>query len=742
MTQGNSSPPPSKDHNHQPPAAVAPVSPVAGTADLTEKSATAAPAAIQGSQGSLLFSVALVVLAVLPVALGFGVIRAKASAKPASEMAVDHHEADEVVEPPVFLDRRVGDREFLARRYESALYYYQSLSKVPANRMPPELLYRICLCQEGLGKWDEALQNLRIVSERTQTPLLRCAADFGQARIYLRMNDPLNALALLRSLQLRSQDGTTMPSSMTRECSFLLPIALSSGHLSRDVQANGGRGGQVGGLIPWALEGCLDWGADPEVSPSSLGGEVMDPLADADQPANDIVCQILESPSTPSSTDSAVANVRLELDANGQPVERVLESIAAKLGWKLTLLDAANAEQLSSPVKYMTEDSPASLILTSLCSEADATWSVENRQLVVRPGDTDRERIQRMIGITLSDLVDWSPNSRLVGHVRLIQGQIAENEGDTEKAAKYYSAAAGRDTSPLTIRAAYDAALQLIKLGDYTQACYYLDIVVNGAPGHELHLDALVLFGRLLLDRGLAQDAIFQLRRATEPRARNVRQARAAVLLALAHLIQDRNNEAAEVILENRWFFEDQEARYAAAFVTAYARWQVVTGELKKREASYLYRSMAALNTEAEWLGQVGRLLAGRALADVEMEERMADLYSRTLEQKPTAFVEPEITFSLANYEYAHDRVDSAKERWSKVAGGSVTKWSNRARVRLAEASLREGKARVCLEYCEATKGYEGIVRADLCKLMGRAHEQLGENDLAARFYAGQLPNP
>ena len=73
-------------------------------------------------------------------------------------------------------------------------------------------------------------------------------------------------------------------------------------------------------------------------------------------------------------------------------------------------------------------------------------------------------------------------------------------------------------------------------------ACVFqqLDHVVNGAPGHSLHTESLILAtGRLLLDIGLSHNSRRCLINCVEPQKRRHQpdlSARAAVLLSLAYL--------------------------------------------------------------------------------------------------------------------------------------------------------------------------------------------------------------
>ena len=115
---------------------------------------------------------------------------------------------------------------FTGRRFEVALQHYQSYGSPDALRLPADLLYRVALCQEGLGLWSKSLENLQAVSSTTDNPLLKAAADFGQARIRLRLNEPRHAISLLRSIEFYATETRPLPKShVARYC-----LPSSAGH--------------------------------------------------------------------------------------------------------------------------------------------------------------------------------------------------------------------------------------------------------------------------------------------------------------------------------------------------------------------------------------------------------------------------------------------------------------------------------------------------------------------------------
>lgn len=697
--------------------------------------AIAEPAdAVAPAKKSLAFPLTLTVFAVFPIALGVGAARLKASSAPQVSVCIENAEPDvrETILSTSVTDRRLGDREFQARRYEVALQYYQSLGTENSARLPADLLYRIALCQEGLGRWNDALENMRTVSNTTESSVLKSAAIFAQGRIHFRLNDPKQAVPLLRMLQLRSHDNDVLPGNLSREIAFLVPLGLANDCLTQGGRDHRISTAPISELLNWSLDAALDWvGTEPVTDDSA---------ADAINPVNILTCKLDPHASTKKPV-SSIETINVGIHCQGQSIKSLIQALADECQWELNWTDLAHDSAIDRNVDYKSEDQPLSLVLTMVCSDLRANWSLDGSQLVIQRADPDGSRARKMISRTLNSLVSWIPNYRHCSHARYAMGELAEADGRKSDALQIYTSLVGRESSPVAIRAAYNAAMIYYHSADYSRACFQLGYVVNGAPGHELHKTSLLLLGQLLLDSGEPQEAIFQFRRATEPSNGQDVQARAAVGLGLAYLIQNRYQEAAEVILTYKFRIEEPEIRNIAAFVNSFARWQATSGEVQEREATFLYRSLVSVKPTSEHLGQAGQMLLGRAYADLGFEDLMVDLYTRMLSSNVTPAIEMELKFSLANHDLASGRADAAMESWRRLAAGSSVVWANRARQRMAELSIRQGRAEDALHHCDFINTDEGIVRADIYKLRGRAYELLGEDELAARSYAGQIDN-
>jgi tetratricopeptide (TPR) repeat protein len=330
----------------------------------------------------------------------------------------------------------------------------------------------------------------------------------------------------------------------------------------------------------------------------------------------------------------------------------------------------------------------------------------------------------------------------LTRHARFAWGRLAQADGDHAQAVKQYLPLIGQSASPLAVRAAYNSGVSYYLLGDLPRACDQLHYVVHGAPGHELHTRTTILLGRMLMDRGDYREAAFQLQRASGARIPPADQAIASVYLGMAHLMQDKPREAAEALFEDKPHFEDRSVRNAAAFLTALARYRVLTGAQQEREAVFLYRSLVAIESDAEWLGSPGQLLIGQALREMGLGDRMVELYARSLEHQPPSNIANQMRFAIAEQRLAEKKPDDARLLWQEVSTSGEGPWRNKAQLRIAELALSDGEAAACVESCRALHRVDGIDQQNVLKLMGRAYEQLGQDALAIQCYSGRMPQP
>lgn len=695
---------------------------------------------VSSSAGIRVFPVLLIMVAVFPVALGIG-FTVQTAPVPATRVDAAEH-----VAPPIpnqilpnrtpksaAIDRSKADEFLRAGSYDVALQLYRSLGNADSLQAPPDLALRMGLCQEGLGRWDDALLTYRSVAS-SHHRMLVCAAVLGQSRIWIRLNDFARAESLLRSLLLSSGDVPSVPADKLADIAIPYSIIVSEQALSHARLPTYAGHMLVSNPIDWSLAGALRWAdfVPTEVADktSEDAGQFSN-LPGIDGPDENVV----ESAISPLAKPIIVTVPR-------QPVLLALplaiEGSGLNVEWSGLTKDRARAHEIGFSVRGV----PLSLLLTAACTEIDARWSFrsEDRTIVVTDADSGPQSLETCRRVLVGSIAAF-PHDRLGGSVTFALAQLAAADDQMEESARLFATLTRFSSSPLAIRAAFNAALLYRLQDDLAQTCQSLEVVVHGAPGNELHTRSLILYGQTLIDRGEFREAAFQLKRAANSRHLPDEQARAAVFLAIAQLLDQKPADAAESLFSHRFQFQEPSVRDAAALMTSIARWRTADDAAKLREAAYLYRAIVAVDADSDWLGAAGQLLLGQAMRDADLEERMAELFLDALQCRIPLVIEAQMKLAMADYWYRRQRVAEAKEIWSAIyLGGGPD--SATAGIRLAEVALEEHRPDLCVEICRALQHHGDPPRVTLLKLSGRAHEKAGRPVLAAQCYAGQWPLP
>lgn len=671
-----------------------------------------------------LFPLIIVVLAVFPATLGISFTR-QSPAKPAApvEDPPDAKPNDIQLYPNYHHltapDRSHGDELVRDGRYEAALHLYRSFGSADSLRVTPELGLRMGLCQEGLGLWDESLATYRSVAN-SSVPGLAPAAVLGQARIWMRLNDFASAEPLLRSLLLQSGQQRGLGTEGQAEVAMLYPIVLTELALA-DSETPKSELTPVSNPLEWLLGNSLKW------------------LDAKPRPADRTSTVDLLVTKHASSDDINVLAMPLVVSAQKQTVEQILSGLSTECALNLEWSEVTKQRAADRVLTLTTRELPLCLLLSAVCHEIDTEWQFDPMAKTIHVIDRTEGHQRANSAVALRAMIAQFPEHRLSGSAKFALAQLAAADARYSEAAELYSSMTGGAATSLAVRAALNAALAYRSQGDLVRTCQMLQIAVHGGPGNEFHTRALILHGRALMDRGDFKEAAFQLKRAAGSRHKSDEQARAAVLQGMAELLDGRPQAAAETLFVHRLQFQDRTVRNGAALMTSIARWRTLNSAEKNREAAFLYRSIVAVEEDPAWLGPPGKYLLGQAMHDADLDDRMVELYTRSLEQGVPQIVERLMKLALADYWYSHGRQPDAKAVWLDLhsAGGPN---APKATWRLANVAMDERQPDQCLDYCRALRDDDSVPQAELLKLAGRAYETSGRPVLAAQCYAGQWP--
>jgi tetratricopeptide (TPR) repeat protein len=636
-------------------------------------------------------------------------------------------EAPSASPPPIGGISRADDLLRLGR-YELALALYQPLNDGAAASLRDAVQYRVALCLEGLGRWDQAIAAYRALASRSPAPALAAAAQLGQARVWIRMRRPVEAKPLLGDLIMRSAQPVLRNQAYLADARYLLGLALTVEALRPVKPTPLVDGVAAHTATDWPVERALDW----VTAIKDTEGANLEPGEDY------VVVQRFGANPEGFLVRASVKHAT---------VSAILESLAEQCGLKVQWTPQAQQQVAERSTAVLVESLPLYDILRALADPLGLMWHVEDGVLNLTSVEEGLKEAHPSYRIALAkralrDAVLAYPAHPLTPAAYLELGNLEVASSRLKEARAWYERLIKESPrSPMLTEAYYNLGLTQRRLGDSTGARNALYRVVDRAPGHELAPLAYLRIGQLYLEESEPELAIVPLRRAISSSVGSPTQPAATVALGVAYLLTENPRAANAILLENRLVIGQPPYRAVAAFLDALARYRgTVAARQVQREASGLLAALLAVR-EDPLLGPAGKLLVGQAYRDLGMGEQMVAFYENALRELRGPLA-AEMTFILAEALYTADRREAALQLFASLASKETTKWVPRALLRLAEITLQEKRPQDCLTWCRKLLQQPGAADATLIlKLMGKAYEQLGDHRRAARCYMGQLPD-
>src|SRR5262249_16379441 len=148
-------------------------------------------------------------------------------------------------------------------------------------------------------------------------------------------------------------------------------------------------------------------------------------------------------------------------------------------GWTLDLEKLGKTRFLERKVSVDVRGFPLLVVLTGLSNELRAAWKIDEGRLVVLPVDEDIKTSTLMLSRTLFSAKGAAPGHRLVKYALFADAQLDQAQGRHADAASKFSSLVGWDSSPLSIRAAFNAGLNNRQIGEFDQATRQFGFVVD-----------------------------------------------------------------------------------------------------------------------------------------------------------------------------------------------------------------------------------------------------------------------
>lgn len=625
------------------------------------------------------------------------------------------------------------DRLLGIGRYELGLVLCRSFSDRTIAELRDAFQYRLGLCLEGLGHWDEALTAYRKLASHSPAARLVAVALLGQARVWLHMRRPAESKALLCDLLRRSAQPELRAQPFLIDAHYLLALAAALELLPNEPPGPFNDHPIVPLTSDWSLDRAVDWGKTN--SRRQPAGEKLNQPADAGrspeevvevQPGEIVFVRIFahQMPLT-SLLDRLAEQARLRLEWSAA-ARQVVEGRSVVVALERTSLSDA-LRVLSEPLGLVGSIQGDKLSFTS-----DEEMPAEQLQAL------RRDNARRM----LREAVRLYPRHPLTPAAFLELGDLEAAAGNPQEGLKWYTRMIREwPRSPLGVETHYNLGLVRCRLGDRSSARQAFYHVIDRAPAHELAPLAYWRLGRLYLDEGDAEKALSPLQRALRSGPGTQAQAAAVLTLAAAHLLTDNPRAANAILLEHHELINHERFRAATVFLDTLARFRAATDRRQRqREAGDLLTALLMAHGDPI-LGPSGLVLMGQAYQEMGMHAEMVRVYEKALPslRGPLA---SELTLTLADAYSTLDRRDAAVRMYRRVIEGGASHGARRARLRLAEIALSEKKPQDCLKSCrELLQEKAGVDVPVVLRLMAGAYEQMGERDKAIRCLRGESPS-
>lgn len=698
--------------------------------------------------------------------------------KPADEHAASPPEPSRPAAPPktpkprrlappapgaMAADMEAGDRLFRSGRYDLALPVYQAFGSNAAAPLRDLVQYRVALCLEGLGRWAEATAAYRNLL--TQTPQRRVviAAEVGLGRVWLHSGQTVEARNLMcRVLRRAAADARLCPPAL-EEAHYLLALALA-----REAAPSEPTGPPFDRLIEvtalrWPFERALAW-AEPAIGAEAawsnadwLGfGVGTVGLLGAPLHSGPLLVAATLYPRNGSSDGPegmAVQRVAaqpeeslIRLVATQQPVVPVLDELAARCGlkalWSARALKQTEGHLLDVhvaqiPFEDLARNISYPLGLVWKTRNGVVSWS-EAAEFSAEDLGAFRMTLARR---ALREAVAAYPEHDLAVAAYFSLGNLEAQTGQLPAAAAWYEQVL-RDhpRSQLLVETYYNLGLIQHRLGHEAAARQAFYRVVDQAPGHVLVPQTYLAIGRTWLDEGRPDQAISPLRRAVAVGGNVPAQPVIVVTLAASYLWVGNPRAANTLLLAHRAQVNQPPYRQTAAFLDALSRFEAAGDRRQTRHASDLLTALLALGEPAE-LGSLGILLIGQAYRELGMIDQMTAVYEKALRQARGPVAE-EMTYSLATALANAGKMDEAKKLLLALAVQGDSRWIRAAKLRLADLALKEQRPTEALSWCRQLLPVQPPDQLPaLLELMGRAFEQTGDYEQAARCFRGERPS-
>lgn len=610
------------------------------------------------------------------------------------------------------------DRLLIDGRYADALTAANRLREQTEGAARDALDYRIALCLEVRGRWDEAVDAYGALAGRCPDTPAGVAAAAGQARLWLRAGKVDRARRTLAAVLLRTGRAPLRNHAALGDVAPLLALALAREVCPSEKPAPGNAATAVASIevaVPAAVA-AVKWDA-----PAPTADAVPAPVA-------------VNKPGTKpdSYTVSAVARQAAAFD--------LLNDVAEKAGLKTQWSPEARKQASAASLTVAADAEPLPELLRAAAAAVDLGWELASGTITFSVSSAApaaaRQAVARRALIESATANPEHPLAPVIavelGNLEVAAGRLQEGSGWYERLIRE------RPRSAAATEAYFNLGLVRARTGDRPLAREAFFRALDRNPNGPLAGLAYLHVGRLYLEEGNPALSARALRRTEATGANALLRTSAALLSAAAELLDDNPRAAHAAIAGAGLGIAEEPYVRPAALLDALCRYRACADpERKERAAGDLLAALLAYHEEP-LLGSVGLVLAGQAYRDLSLGDEMSALY-----QKATPGVGPGLALSM-KADIAEHMLASGKKGAGallrEVAAGSGPR-AVRAELQLAEIDLKMKRTDECLARCrKVLSSGDSTTNVAAVRCMGQAYTQKGDHAAAARCFAGKPP--
>jgi predicted Zn-dependent protease len=320
--------------------------------------------------------------------------------------------------------------------------------------------------------------------------------------------------------------------------------------------------------------------------------------------------------------------------------------------------------------------------------------------------------------------------------VRLTVANILFRGGKLDEAAREYKRVReSHPAGPVQVAATYNLGLVRHRKGEWASARQLLTDAADLGAHTPAAGVAWWWAGRCELDAGNVDACRAMWNRADESPDREIT---AAALLGRAFLLllDGETERAAKVLHGQRLANRDPIPAVGEAF-DRYLRFADRPTDLRRDQ-------LIAAVRRADFgkpFGPAGQVLFGGWVGEAGDGKEMFAAYESAAETARGVWA-VRLTLGTAEHLFAAGDTKGAKSRFTAVAAADGGEHGDRARLRLAEIALADGRADECVLFCRVVLKRDYEDRTTVLRLLGRGYEQLNRPRAAAECFAGRLPTP